>query len=71
MNNKFVDEYDYEFVQKKLMNSIKDEGYENGKQDGKIERNIEIAKNLLSENIDINIISKLTGLSINQINNLK
>ena len=29
MNNKFVDEYDYEFVQKKLMNSIKDEGYEN------------------------------------------
>jgi len=67
MNNKFVDEYDYEFVQKKLMNSIKDEGYEKGKIDEKLE----IAKNLLSENIDINIISKLTGLSINQINNLK
>ena len=71
MNNKFVDEYDYEFVQKKLMNSIKNEGYENGKQDGKNEEKLEIAKNLLSENIDISVISKLTGLSIEEINNLK
>ena len=67
MNNKFVDEYDYEFVQKKLMNSIKDEGYEKGKSDEKLE----IAKNLLSENIEVNIISKTTGLSIEEINNLK
>ncbi len=71
MNNKFVDEYDYEFVQKKLMNSIKDEGYENGKQDGEKSKQLEIAKNLLSENIEVNIISKTTGLSIEEINNLK
>ena len=66
MNNKFVDEYDYEFVQKKLMNSIKDEGYEKGKSDEKLE----IAKNLLSENIEVNIISKTTGLSIEEIKKL-
>ena len=71
MNNKFVDEYDYEFVQKKLMNSIKDESYENGKQDGKMERNIEIAKKLLEQGLDFNVISKITGLSIEEINNLK
>ena len=71
MNNKFVDEYDYEFVQKKLMNSIKDEGYENGKQDGEKSKQLEIAKNLLFENIDIIIISKTTGLSVDEINGLK
>ena len=71
MNNKFVDEYDYEFVQKKLMNSIKDEGYENGKQDGKMERNIEIAKKMLEKNSDIAFISECTGLSIEEINSLK
>jgi len=38
---------------------------------GKKERNIEIAKNLLDENIDINIISKATGLTIQEIKNLK
>ena len=66
MNNKFVDEYDYEFVQKKLMNSIKDEGYEKGKMD----RNIEIAKKSLEQGLDINVISTITGLSIDEINNL-
>jgi predicted transposase/invertase (TIGR01784 family) len=38
---------------------------------GKKEEKIEIAKNLLNENIDINIISKTTGLSLEEINNLK
>ncbi len=39
MNNKFVDEYDYEFVQKKLMNSIKDEGERDGFLKGSIVKN--------------------------------
>ena len=67
MNNKFVDEYDYEFVQKKLMNSIKDEGYEKGKQDEKFE----IAKKMLEKNSDIDFISECTGLNIDEIDNLK
>ena len=67
MNNKFVDEYDYEFVQKKLMNSIKDEGYEKGKQDEKFE----IAKKMLAKNLDVQFISECTGLNIDEINNLK
>jgi len=42
-----------------------------GKAEGKVERNMEIAKNLLSQNIDINTISIATGLSIEEIKKLK
>ena len=47
------------------------EGIEKGKVEGKNERNKEIALKMLKENIDINLISKLTDLSINEISNLK
>ena len=79
MNNKFVDEYDYEFVQRKLMNSIKDEGKRDGFLEGKLEgklegekfKQLEIAKKMLDKNTDINFISECTDLSIDEINNLK
>ena len=45
--------------------------FEESKAKGKEERNIEIAKNLLSQNIDVNIISAATGLSNEQIKKLK
>ena len=32
------------------------------------ERNKEIAKNMLNQNIDVNLISNVTGLSIEEIN---
>ena len=38
---------------------------------GKAERNIEIAKSLLAQNIDVNTISTATGLSIAEIQQLK
>ena len=40
-------------------------------QEGIEQQTIELTKNMLKENIDINQISKITGLSINEINNLK
>ena len=46
-------------------------GKAEGKAKGKAERNIEIAKNLLSQNIDINTISTATGLSVKEIIKLK
>ena len=42
-----------------------------GFRKGKTERNIEIAKNLLSQNIDINTISTATDLSLAEIKKLK
>lgn len=45
-------------------------GIEKGKTEGARQRNIEIAKNLLSQNIDINTISIATGLSPEEISKL-
>ena len=45
----------------------KDEGYKTGKEAGKIE----IAKNMLKENLSIELISKLTSLSQEEIEKLK
>ena len=47
------------------------EGYESGKNDGIEENKIEIVRNMLKENLDINLISKITGLSIDRINEIK
>lgn len=47
------------------------EGIKEGKKEGKKEEKVEIAKNLLKSNIDIRIIAKSTGLSENEINNIK
>ena len=75
MNNKFVDEYDYEFVQRKLMNSIKDEGKRDGYLEGKLEgeksKQLGIAKKMLDKGSEIDFISECTGLNINEIKSLK
>ena len=49
----------------------KAEGKAEGISEGKNERNIEIAKNMLNEGIDINIITKCTGLTNEDINALR
>ena len=59
---------DYTFLtpeeeQEKLINTLTAEGIEKNK--------IEIAKNMLKENLDIELISKVTGLSEEQISSLK
>lgn len=47
------------------------EGIKEGKTKGKAEGKLEIAQNMLNMNMDIEIISKATGLSESEINNLK
>ena len=42
------------------------EGEKSGNRKGKIEKGIEIAKNMLKEKMDIKIIEKMTGLKRNQ-----
>lgn len=48
----------------------KEEGFNDGKKSGIKNRNIEIAKSMLNEKIDIVTISKITSLSIEEINTL-
>ena len=45
-------------------------GREEGLKEGEKNKSIEIAKNMLKLNIDINIISQSTGLTINEIKEL-
>ena len=46
-------------------------GYDSGKSDGISNEKINIAKNLISMNMALEDISKATGLTIDEINNLK
>ena len=48
-----------------------EKGIKKGKEEGKKEKSIEIARNMLKDNVDINIISKYSGLSVEEINSLK
>ena len=50
--------------------ALKDQAYRDGEEKGSTTKTIEIAKSMLTENIDINIISKCTGLSIDEVKSL-
>jgi len=49
----------------------KAEGISEGISEGKIENKKEIAKNMLSKAMEVELISEITGLSIEEIKNLK
>lgn len=66
MEEKWVYAYDHEIVRKKTENSIRSESYEKGEKN----KQIEIAKLMLKDNIPLESISKYTGLSIDEINKL-
>ena len=65
-DEKIIGAYNLEEHRRKVMLSEIKEGY----QEGKIDEKINIVKNLLNMNIDIASISKATGLSVSEINNL-
>ena len=71
MNDKFVDEYDYENVQRKLVNSVRIEGYDNGYENGYDSGIKDVIKKMLKENATVKFITKVTGLSAKQINDLR
>lgn len=60
---------------RKIQNSLRiqaiKEGHAEGLQQGSYQSKIQIAKNMLEENMDINLISKLTGLKVEEINSIK
>ena len=66
--------YDVEEEQKRMEESAKESGYKDGLQEGREigieETTREIAISLLKNNVDINIISKATGLAIKEIEEL-
>ena len=59
------------FDQYSSFNIGKKEGIEEGLKEGEKKGKIEMARNMLKDNVDINIISKYSGLNIAEINKLK
>ena len=72
---KFIEYMSYEEDQRKMINTIKnrareegiEKGIEQGIEKGIVKTNIENAKKMIDEGIDISIVSKVTGLSIDEI----
>ena len=59
-------------IKTRLVNDLNTaENIEKGIKKGLKEGKIEIAKNMLKEGLDINLISKLSGLTVKEINELK
>ncbi len=74
-DDRIIGLYNAEKVAKKEMNNrldyAKQLGHEEGYDEGIEQRNIEIARNMLRENAKVPFISKVTGLSKEQIEELK
>ena len=67
--------YDNELMQKKMINTARNWGYDDGKAEGLEEgakaKEIEIAKNLLNIGTPKEDIIKVTGLSVEELEELK
>ena len=46
---------------------IREEGYEEGRAEGARENSISIAKNMIAENVEIDFIVKMTGLTKDEV----
>ena len=71
MNRKFISEYDREKVNKKLMNSLRNEGILEGMTQGIEQEKVNIARSMKNDKVSVDSISKYTGLSVKQINSIK
>jgi predicted transposase/invertase (TIGR01784 family) len=58
-------------IEASTIKKVQVESFAQGKSEGKIEGKIEIAKKMLSEGMEIDLISQFTGLSCQEIGKLK
>ena len=64
-------EEDERKIKNSLLTEAREEGINFGIEKGINSRNTEIAQNMIKKNIDIEVISDVTGLEIDKINKLK
>ncbi len=65
--DKFRTDYNVELVRRKEINSARLDGYDEGYDAGAKAEKISIAKKLLKDGILIEVVSKNTGLSIEEL----
>ncbi|MBR2828668.1 MAG: hypothetical protein IKE70_05505, partial [Bacilli bacterium] len=68
---KFIEYMSDEEDQRKRINTMMKRATEEGITLGREKNNLDVAKKMLEEKIDISMISKITGLSEEEINELK
>ena len=66
----FAGAYDIEERRQRELEDFHETGYLKGKDEGEKNKQIEIAKSMLKDNVEIEVISKYTGLSIKEIEKL-
>ena len=74
LDNQAVEAYKKQQMEKELKDALERglaKGKAEGKAEGKVEEKIEIAKNLITQGLDISLISSATGLSRLEIENLQ
>ena len=70
LDDKFGLAYDNEMMQKKMINTARNWGYDDGKAEGLEEGKKTVAKNLLNKGVSIDLVSESTGLSIEELEEL-
>ena len=63
--------YENKCILEDAIEDAKENGYSSGLNDVESKKTIEIVKNMLKKNMSIEDISDVTGLTIDEINNLK
>ena len=69
-DDKFRTDYNVELVRRKEINSARLDGYDDGYDAGVKSEKIEISKNFLKDGISIEVVSRNTGLSIEELEEL-
>ena len=70
LNDEFGLVYDNEAMQKRMINTARNWGYDDGYDAGAKTKEIEIAKNLLKKGVSIDLVSESTGLSVEELEGL-
>ena len=70
IDDKFGVVYDNEAMQKRMINTARNWGYDDGKADGARAEKLSIAKKLLKDGISREVVSKNTGLSVEELEEL-
>ena len=70
-NSEFISQLEKQQIEEYAREIALEQAKEESKQIGVDEEKIEIAKKMLEDNVDVGLISKYSGLTIDTINKLK